>query len=187
MKLFAQFMGCALLGLMLLTSAGTARAQTEVTAEQAFERMSALVGHWQTEVGGRPLSIDIRLSAGGSALVETWTLSSSRESLTIYTRDGDRLLATHYCPQGNQPRLRFDGADAEGRYHFAFVDGGNLQDPQGQHQHALWTRLDDPNQFTRGEIYLPNGATTETAEASEDLLVFRRVAAEQDESAATGG
>jgi hypothetical protein len=180
-------MGCALLGLLLLISAGTARGQTAVTAEQAFERLSTLVGRWQANVGERMISVDIRLSAAGSALVETWTLSSSRESLTIYTRDGDRLLATHYCPQGNQPRLRFEGADAEGRYRFAFVDGGNLQDPQRQHQHALWTRFDDANQFTRSEIYLPNGATAEAAEVSEDLLVFRRVVSEPDASTATVG
>ncbi len=170
---------------LLLMSAGSAHAQPTTAAEHTFERLSSLAGRWEAEAGDRRIQVDIRLSAGGSALVETWTLSPSRESLTIYTRDGERLLATHYCPQGNQPRLRFAGIDSEGRYRFDFVDGGNLQDPLGQHQHALWTRFDDENQFTRGETYVRNGATAEATEPTEDLLVFRRVATEQDSPAAT--
>ena len=40
-------------------------------------------------------SIEIWLVANESALVETWTMSPTRQSMTVYTLDGDRLLATH--------------------------------------------------------------------------------------------
>ena len=44
----------------------------------------------------------------------------------MYHLDGDRLLATHYCPQGNQPRLKLmDDGDPK-RLSFAFVDGTGM-------------------------------------------------------------
>jgi hypothetical protein len=186
MKSFARSLRCTAVGLLLPMLMNAASAQTPTSAEQAFERLGTLVGRWEAEVRGGRIQADIRLSAGGTALVETWTLAPSRESLTIYARDGNRLLVTHYCPQGNQPRLRFAEVAADGRYHFAFLDGGNLQDPQAQHLHALWTRFDDANQFTRGELYLPNAATAATGDVAEDTLVFRRLAT-ADASAETNG
>lgn len=164
-------------GLLLMSD--NAAPQPSTSAEEAFEHLTALVGRWTAEVRGRHISVDIRLTAGGSALVETWTLSPGRESLTIYTRDADHLHSVHYCPQGNQPRLRFAGVDSEQRYRFAFLDGSNLQDPRAQHQHTSWTRIDGANQFTRGERYRPNRVAEEGPEPSEYLYVFQRVEAER--------
>ena len=95
--------------------------------------------------------------------------------MTIYTMDGDALVLTHYCPQGNQPRLRFDRSDSDGRHWFRFVDGTGLQDPAGGHLHVMWTRIDGPDQFARGERYVPNGTdTTADLEQPTAPLVFRR-------------
>ena len=67
-----------------------------------FERLQSLVGAWRgTWSDGRPVGLTYRLSAGGTVLVETWALSPTRESLTLYHMDNGALLATHYCPQGN--------------------------------------------------------------------------------------
>ena len=111
-----------------------------------------------------------RQSAGDSVLVETWTLASGRESMTLYTLDGERLLATHYCPQGNQPRLQFAGTDANGRWQFRFLDGGNLHVPGKSHQQAFWLKLDADGSFERGETYVENDAPS-AADAPDGAAV----------------
>jgi hypothetical protein len=40
-----------------------------------------------------------------SVLVEKWLYSGKLHSMTVYHLDHDVVMATHYCPQGNQPRL----------------------------------------------------------------------------------
>ncbi|HEU4665404.1 MAG TPA: hypothetical protein VFS55_15345, partial [Dokdonella sp.] len=97
-----------------------------------------------------------------------------RESMTVYTMDGDRLLATHYCPQGNAPRLRLEATDASGAYRFRFVDGANLQDAQGSHEHAFWLRLDAAGTITRSETYIRNGSTYDPARDSGEEETFAR-------------
>jgi hypothetical protein len=153
---------------------GTPCAATE-SARASFDRLAALAGHWQgTQADGRTHDVDIRPSAAGSVLVETWTLGPGRESMTIYHLDGDRLLATHYCVQGNAPRLaRVDEHD--GRLEFAFVDGTGLQPEDGWHQHSFWIEPRGDGTFARAETYVQNG-TTATDEA-EEAVVYRRLAA----------
>lgn len=147
----------------------------EPTARVAFDRLAELVGTWQAQLGdGRVVPVEIRLTAGGSALVETWTMSETRESLTIYTVDGDRLMATHYCPQGNQPRLLLEGVDEDGAYRFAFVDGTALQDPGGEHLEHMSTRIDGPDRFIRRERYVANGTADHDRAGNDAVLVFTR-------------
>lgn len=162
--------------LLILTAlaASAPVAGNEVSATQAFERLSALQGKWTgTFANGKAHSVEYRLSAGGTALIETWTLGPTRESITMYALDGARLLATHYCPQGNQPRLKFTEVDAQGKYQFAFVDGTNLQNPEGWHQHTFWVSFDDATHYTRSETYVPNQGATETG--AEEPVVYTRV------------
>lgn len=91
------------LGVVLI---GASSAQ-EVGPADVFNQLKSLVGAWEgkTETG-RLLRVDYKLSAGETVLVETWTLGAGRESMTLYHMDNQDLVATHYCPIGNQPRLR---------------------------------------------------------------------------------
>jgi hypothetical protein len=125
----------------------------------AFERLKTLVGEWRgTSAKGRTFGITYRLSAGDTVLVETWALASGRESLTLYHLDGDDLVATHYCPIGNQPRMklkRWSGGDV---LDFAFVSATNLPDPNVAHQDSFRLELIDAAHIARSETYLENGA-----------------------------
>jgi hypothetical protein len=87
-----------------------------------------------------PLRIRFYLTAGGTVLVESWGARGKPHSLTLYHRDGAALLATHYCPQGNQPRLALAGRDKDG-LHFAFKDATDLDPAKESHQHDLWFDL----------------------------------------------
>ena len=96
--------------LILLASslALTAAAAEPITPRAAFAQLQTLVGEWEGKTEkGRALKVSYRLTANNTVLIETWTLGPTRESLTLYHMDNESLIATHYCPLGNQPRLRF--------------------------------------------------------------------------------
>ena len=124
-----------------------------VSADQAFAQLSKLVGRWRpADRADGTLSIRFYLTAGGTVLVESWERANGEpHSLTLYHRDGAALLATHYCPQGNQPRLALAGRDALG-LRFAFRDATDLGAGES-HQHDLWLDLTDPNHPVRTEVY----------------------------------
>jgi hypothetical protein len=97
--------------------------------------------------------------------------------MTLYTMDGGALIATHFCPQGNAPRLQFVSAGEGGKLSFEFRDGANVQVKDKSHQHSFWIRLLGPNSFERSETYVANGSTpAEIAKAvAEGPVVYSRV------------
>jgi hypothetical protein len=100
--------------------------------------------------------------------MEHWTLSETTDALTLYHMDGDILMATHYCPLCNQPRLHLV-FDENGELGFEFVSATNLLDLSDAHQHSFQIRLIDHTSFWRSETYV--GGTGGFQEA----LTFRRV------------
>ena len=94
-----------------------------------------------------------RRGVGGTVLVEEWRRGDSPHSLTLYHRDGAGLVATHYCPQGNQPRLALTPASTATRLDFAFRDATDLDPATESHQHALAFDLTDPARPVRSEVY----------------------------------
>jgi hypothetical protein len=158
--------------------AAPSHASDAAVATQAFDDLSSLLGSWEgTFSNGRKHHVTYRLTAGGSVLVETWALGPQRESLTMYHRDGDALVATHYCPQGNQPRLQLARRDDDGTLRFDFRDGTNLQVPDGYHQHEFWLKIDGADAFTRSEAYVPNVKSDEaSAEEKPEIVHYVRIA-----------
>ncbi len=161
-----------------VAAVATAPARPTASGAEVFKQLGALVGEWQgTFADGREHRVTYRLSASGTVLVETWALASGRESITLYHLDGDQLLATHYCPQGNQPRLRWvPGTDAR-RLSFVLKDGSNLHVPGGWHQHFMWLELGDANSYTRSETYIENGSTSDSAAKADEgeAIVYTRI------------
>jgi hypothetical protein len=139
----------------LLALAATATAPAPVPAQAAFDRLKALTGTWRpADKPNSPLRIRFSLTAGGTVLVESWERAGQPHSLTLYHRDGARLIATHYCPQGNQPRLALSTSDPAhpARLRFAYRDATDL-DAGESHLHDLAFDLTDPNRPVRREIY----------------------------------
>ncbi len=91
---------------MLLLSCA-AQPKLPPSADVWAELSGALPGTWSaTTSSGNTVQVRYRLVSGGSALIERWAPDTARETLTVFHRDGEALIATHYCAQGNQPRLR---------------------------------------------------------------------------------
>lgn len=144
-------------------------------ARPVFTALKALVGDWRSTDAASATRVTYSLTANGSTLLESWTMGPTRQSLTVYTMDGERLLATHYCPQGNAPRMRFIETDASGAHRFLFADGANLQDPEGHHEHAFWIRIDAPGTVARSETYIRNDASYDPARDTGTSETFERV------------
>lgn len=89
--------------------------------------------------------------------------------------DGDRIFATHYCPQGNAPRLALSRTSEDGTHHFEFLDGANLQKPDGSHEQAFWIRLESADTVVRSETYIANGAVYDPAKDQGSIESFKRV------------
>ncbi|NND97405.1 MAG: hypothetical protein HKN47_08785 [Pirellulaceae bacterium] len=98
----------------LLVSFGFAFESVRGADSQELNRIKGLVGTWTGEVdhgnGPEKVTLVYRVTAGGSAVVETYNPGSSMEMVTVYhDRDG-KLELTHYCMLGNQPRLKLTGS-----------------------------------------------------------------------------
>lgn len=164
-------------GLCLLLMLQGSNVAFAANAHGVFGRLGGLVGDWKgVFANGRRHSVNYRLSAGGTVLVETWALAPGRESLTVYYVDGDDLLATHYCPQGTQPRLKFVG-EKDGRLQFELLDGGNLGQAGKSHQQSFWLQWDGGDEYRRSETYVENRAPVSQGGAGEDEapVVYRRL------------
>lgn len=170
MKLMKQ---CSILVALVLSAASTFASADQPSAQTVFDQLKTLEGNWHSTTG--KTTVNYALMAKGSSIVETWTMSPTRQSMTVYTMDGDRMLATHYCPQGNAPRLYLARTEEDGSHHFEFLDGANLQNPGGSHEHAFWIKLDLPDRLARSETYIANGAVYDPAKDSGEAESFGRV------------
>jgi hypothetical protein len=82
----------------------------------AFAQLQSLAGEWEADLPGfGKMTNSIRLVSNGKAIEETIGSPSDNE-VSIYTRDGKRILLTHFCamtPDGHQATLEtipLDGA-----------------------------------------------------------------------------
>lgn len=119
-------------------------------AEQEFATLVTWEGRW-TVAETEALEIVFELTARGTVLIERWETARGLHSMTVYHLDGESVLATHYCPQGNQPRLE-TGPGSLGPLHFTFRDASDL-DPDESHAHELWFEVQDDGTIRRSEIY----------------------------------
>jgi hypothetical protein len=75
------------------------------------------------------------VTANGSAVVETIFPGSPHEMVTVYHADGPDLVLTHYCMEGNQPRMRAR-APKGSRLEFAYDGGTNIDPARDRHMHS---------------------------------------------------
>ncbi len=98
----------------------------------------------------------------GSALVETFGNPSKNITETIYHRDGNKVMATHYCAQGNQPRLVLDPVVSRDALSFSFLDVTNLVNKGDSHLVRINFKIIDRDHIERRETYAEKGKTDES-------------------------
>lgn len=145
-------------------------------AAAALGELASFAGVWESEASAeREHTVEFRLIANGTALVENWTMRGGRKSMTVYTLEGDELYAVHYCPQGNQPRLKFAGKSEDGALKFEFLDGANLDVSGASHQFRFAIARTGPDAFRRSEAYVDNEASPEDLASAGEGETIRYV------------
>jgi len=120
----------------------------------------ALVGRFKaTTPQNRSITVSYRVVSNGSALVETFTSTSGKETISVYHRDARALMLTHYCAQGNQARLKAVEATRE-RVAFAYLDATNVGGEQDVMHRLVVTFT--PDGFDQETVYRAPSGEEET-------------------------
>lgn len=145
--------------LLLATAAGLgADRSSKLDADAAFVRLKTLVGVWEGNTSMGKVQVSYDLVAGGTALVERESGEKMPAMLTVYYVDKGRLLLTHYCVAGNQPRMQAQAFNPEtGELDFQFLDATNLASPNAGHMHNAKIRVVDNNNMTSEWQFHENG------------------------------
>lgn len=140
--------------LFLLLVATAALAQTPVlaqtSAQKSFDQLKSLSGAWEGKnEKGMPLEVTFRDTAGGSALMSEIHGHGPENMISMIHMDGpNRLVMTHYCGSGNQPRMAATASPDGKTFTFDFFDGTNLTSPDGGHMQRVVIAIIDPNHHT---------------------------------------
>ena len=151
--------------LLLLTACGVSWAGTaSQTPADTFERMRSLAGEWQADLPGYGQILDsIRLVSKGTAVEETLGTPSDNE-VSLYTRDGKRLLLTHFCaltPDGHVARLETRALEGSpGQVELTLVSVSNLHDRAAPHMRRVLITFVDRDHFTEKWTKTEKGVDT---------------------------
>ena len=150
--------------LLALTAFGLSWARAEAQTADPFEQMKSLAGEWQADLPGYGQILDsIRLVSKGTAVEETLGTPSDNE-VSLYTRDGKRLLLTHFCaltPDGHVARLETGALQGSpGRLEFTLVSVSNLHDRAAPHMRRVLITFLDRDHFSEKWTKTEKGADT---------------------------
>jgi len=148
MKLFAIALVIA-----LALAATSAVAQSE--AQRSFDKLKTLVGTWEGKTSqGQTAQVTFRLTGGGSALLSE---IDHENMISVFHLDGDRLLMTHYCAAGNQPRMVGRLSPDGKTLTFDFLDATNLASSQAGHMNRVVFILPDATHQVEEWTFLSEG------------------------------
>jgi len=131
-------------------------------ADSAFEFLKTLAGDWDRDSSGhqhgsKAHGTTFRVSAAGSAVVETIFPGQKSEMITVYHRNGKDLLLTHYCALWNAPVMKFEKTDKPGEIKFAFEGGTNFDPAVDTHVHEGAFLIKDANTIEATFVSFANG------------------------------
>lgn len=102
----------------------------------------------------RPVKVSFRTTSAGSAVMSE--IAGKEDMISMFHLDGDRLLLTHYCAAGNQPRMKAASADGK-TITFDYVDATNLAAPDAGHMQRMVLTTIDANHHTEEWIFNDHG------------------------------
>jgi len=150
----------------LFVAASAAFAADKTKSEEAFDRLSSLKGEWKGEIKGIDTTLIYTVTANSSALMEQCRPGKGPEMITMFTGDGDHLIATHYCSAKNQPQMATPAIiDAQRPLAFSLVRVTGLKSADDWHTLIQ----EDNDHLTQEWSYQFKGQT------GEDTFCFTRV------------
>jgi hypothetical protein len=145
------------LSFVLLFTATAAFCQT--AAQKSFDQLKSLTGTWEGKNSqGKPLKVTFRDTAGGSALMSEIVGEGHEDMISMIHLDGpDRLLLTHYCGAGNQPRMNATASPDGKTITFEFFDATNLATSDAGHMQRVVIAMPDANHHTEDWTFTNHG------------------------------
>src|SRR5437660_1506207 len=157
-------------GVMALLVAAAALASDKTKSEQAFDHLASLQGEWQGIADGVNTTLIYTLTANGSTLMEQCRPEKGHEMITMFTIDGDHLIATHYCSAKNQPQMETPAiSDVRKSLEFSLVRVTGLKSPDDFHNTGLTVIQEDNDHLTQEWSYQHKGKT------GQNIYRFTRV------------
>lgn len=150
----------ALVALSLTAVAGEHPESAKSNA--AFDKIKSLAGSWKgKDEEGNPVGVSYKVVSSNSSVMESLDMKESPDAMiTMYNLDGDKVMMTHYCSMGNQPRMRSSGLSKDGNtLNFKFVDATNLASPKDPHMKNLLVKFKDNDHFSQEWTMLMEGGT----------------------------
>lgn len=122
-----------------------------------FDSMKTLQGTWQTKApDGNVSHVTYKLVSNGTALMET-VEAPGEEMITMYVPDNNTVVLTHYCAEGNQPRMRAKaGADTK-TIAFEYMDATSLASPDAPHMHHMTMTIKDQDHVSSAWTAIDKG------------------------------
>ncbi len=138
--------------------------RTAYSGSKEYERMKQLVGVWEgtsnTGKEGQPIKVEYRLTAGGSAIVETLFPGTPEEMISVYYDNKGKLSMTHYCMLQNQPHMKLLKASAD-KLDFIFAGGNGIDPQKDAHMHALAISFADKDHIVQNWTLFESGKEKE--------------------------
>jgi len=145
-------------------------AADKIKSEAAFDRLASLKGEWTGEAFGMKTTLIYTLTANGSALMEQCRPEKGHEMITMFTIDGEHLIATHYCSAKNQPQMATPViTDAQKPLVFSLIRVTGLKSADDFHNTGLTVIQDDNDHLTQEWSYQSRGKT------GKNIFHFTRV------------
>ena len=140
--------------IMLFTTAVFAQSD----AQKSFDQLKSLTGSWEGKNSiGQPVQVSYRMTAGGSALMSE-IVGHGETMISMINFDGpNRLLLTHYCAVGNQPRMQASASPDGKTITFNFLDATNLDNPQSGHMDHVVIAMLGPDRHTEEWNFVDHG------------------------------
>jgi len=146
-----------LLLLLFLAISTSVFAQTD--AQKAFNAIKSMPGSWEGKTqDGRPVLVTFKVTAGGSAVMSEIVGHGPEDMISMFHMDGpSKLLLTHYCGAGNQPRMQASTSPDGKTISFNFFDGTNIDPPDAGHMQRLVLTMLDENHHTEEWTFADHG------------------------------
>src|SRR5436190_1463777 len=147
----------------LVVLLGQNQPQDSSKSAAVFKQLKSLVGEWEAVQEGVQVKETYTLTANGSVLMSETKPADSEPMITMFTVDGDHLIATHYCVAGNQPQM-ITGvpSDLDKGVTFSLERVTGMKTPEDWHNTGVTLTLDDKDHMTQRWTYLYKGKTGTT-------------------------
>jgi hypothetical protein len=134
------------------------------SGSKEYEHMKQLVGVWEGTSNmskeGQTVRVEYRLTAGGSAIVETLFPGTPEEMISVYYDRKGKLSMTHYCMLQNRPSMKLLKAEAD-KLDFTYAGGSGINSKKDAHMHALTISFVDKDHIVQNWTLFEDGKEKE--------------------------